>query len=158
MYIIENDNQRPYWELTYKTGMELKESDTNTFQSIVKDIVYKFTLRQPHIYDMELNCETGELYLNRNKIHHPILEKVQHQHINYGSGLIQFKSSRIFMGSQGSSDEILDTANMGYKVSLDGFLYQFIIIHDYDDKSNTLEIKVTDLNTKNIEVETIPLW
>lgn len=159
MYIIENDNQRPYWELTYKNGVVVRESDTNTFQSIIKDLLLSFKLVQPNMYEFELNCETGVFTVNHKKVDtNTILNNLGHQHLNYGAGLIQFKSARVLIGSQGASDEILDTANLGYKVSLNGFLYQFIITHDYNIDINILEIKVTDLNNKNSEVERIALW
>lgn len=154
MYIIENDNQRPYWELTYKNGVVVRESDTNTFQSIIKDLLLKFKLVQPNMYEFELNCETGVFSINHKKVDtNTILNNISHQPINYGAGLIQFKSARVLIGSQGISDEILDTANLGYKVTLNGYLYQFIITHEYEDNTNHLELKVTNLTSKDTTTE-----
>lgn len=154
MYIIENNNQRPYWELTYKNGVVVRESDSNTFQSILKDLLINFKLVQPNVYEFELNCETGVFSINHKKVDsNTILNNLSHQPVSYGAGLIQFKSARVLIGSQGTSNEILDTANLGYKVSLNGFLYQFIITHEYEGHSNHLEIKVTNLTDKTTVVE-----
>ena len=158
MYIIENNNQRPYWELTYKNGAIVRESDSNTFHSILKDLLISFKLVQPNVYEFELNCETGVFSINHKKVDsNTILNNLSHQPINYGAGLIQFKSARVLMSSTGCSNEILDTANLGYKVSLNGFLYQFIITHEYESHTNHLELKVTNLTNKTTEVERIAL-
>lgn len=72
---------------------------------------------------------------------------------NYAADLIQFKRGKVLINGADISEEVLIAANVGYKVIVDGMLYQFIVRYEYADGSLWMDAKVTDLEREEIVLE-----
>ena len=151
---------RPEWFAYYKNGNKLRQygedGTESSFQDIDKGELERFALACPFNVVLELDAKTGHLIVNNKRINDEMLNSITCiDSANYGAELIQFKRARVLINGGSTSDEVLDSANVGFKIKADNKLFQFIVEYVVHDQTLHLHRKITDLELEEVVHEDV---
>lgn len=138
---------QPIWKGIYNNGEIVSDSNGDTFNDIQRDRLVRFSITYSS-FCLSLDCKTGVLSVNNDNVNNNTLNKVCNKGLHYNKGIIQYKGASVFITGNNISDEYLQSINLGYKVSLNNIMYKFILSHDVNSKETYLQIKITNLITK----------
>ena len=140
----------PKWNAIYNDGQYIEETDTFVFTHIDKSRLGQFVLVCSLSCELKLDCESGELFVNSKLVRQPVLQQLQHRALSYGNNIIQFKKAYEIIATGGTSGQIIESGNIGYKVTVDDVLYSVVLSHHIPTSTTMLEIKMTDLKHQRI--------
>ena len=151
---------RPYWKAIYNDGTEVLEfmpgGIVSNFYDVEKDRLARFELVCSNDLVIGFDAATGIFYLNNKDIYHPQIAIAYNLPIKYAQGLIQFKKAYVPIDSTYDletglptfGDEVIQSFNIGYKITHDHVLAQVIASFKPMNHVVAFEMKLTDIETQ----------